>query len=117
LLAPYRSTAGYARRSRLAWSENPLPQNTSHFGDTTLVVRDLQRALEVFGEFFYFVEDFLRLFSEIIDHAIDHFRLATDEFERGDHKGQVVIDIVPQVGKFPVYVSDLLGAERDSLSG
>jgi hypothetical protein len=36
LLAPYRSTAGYARRSRLAWSENPLPQNTSHFGDTTL---------------------------------------------------------------------------------
>src|SRR5881396_375781 len=37
LLAPYRSTSGYARRSRLAWTENPLPQNTSHLGGTTLV--------------------------------------------------------------------------------
>src|SRR2546422_10883254 len=27
---------GYARRSRLAWTEKPLPQNTSHLGDTTL---------------------------------------------------------------------------------
>src|SRR5206468_8200101 len=36
LLAPYRSTSGYARRSRLAWTEKPLPQNTSHLGDTTL---------------------------------------------------------------------------------
>ena len=36
LLAPYRSTSGYARRSRLAWTENLLPQNTSHLGDTTL---------------------------------------------------------------------------------
>jgi hypothetical protein len=36
LLAPYRSTSGYARRSRLAWSEKPLPQNTSRLGDTTL---------------------------------------------------------------------------------
>src|SRR5881296_1117558 len=39
LLAPYRSTSGYARRSRLAWTENPLPQNTSHLGDTTLGLR------------------------------------------------------------------------------
>src|SRR5439155_1049791 len=52
LLAPYRSTSGYARRSRLAWTEKPLPQNTSHLGDTTLVrpghIRlptDLARAL------------------------------------------------------------------------
>src|SRR6266542_3532918 len=30
LLTPYRSTSGYARRSRLAWTEKPLPQNTSH---------------------------------------------------------------------------------------
>src|SRR2546422_2794494 len=37
LLTPYRSTSGYARRSRLAWTEKPLPQNTSHLGDTTLV--------------------------------------------------------------------------------
>ena len=26
LLAPYRSTAGYARRSRLVWPKNPLPR-------------------------------------------------------------------------------------------
>jgi hypothetical protein len=26
LLATYRSTAGYARRSRLVWPKNPLPQ-------------------------------------------------------------------------------------------
>src|SRR3989449_7151745 len=36
LLAPYRSTAGYARRSRLASAQNPLPRMCSYFGDTTL---------------------------------------------------------------------------------
>src|SRR6266516_8024679 len=35
LLAPYRSTAGYARRSRLASAQNPLPRMHSYFGDTT----------------------------------------------------------------------------------
>src|SRR5207249_11381723 len=29
LLAPHRSTAGYARRSRLASAQNPLPRTTS----------------------------------------------------------------------------------------
>src|SRR5437870_10455347 len=38
LLTPCRSTSGYARRSRLAWTEKPLPQNTSHVGDTTLEI-------------------------------------------------------------------------------
>src|SRR5213594_4237976 len=36
LLAPYRSTAGYARHSRLASAQNPLPRMYSYFGDTTL---------------------------------------------------------------------------------
>src|SRR6266581_6253705 len=36
LLAPHRSTSGYARRSRLASAENPLPRMYSYFGDTTL---------------------------------------------------------------------------------
>src|SRR5437016_4615141 len=36
LLAPHRSTAGYARRSRLASAQNPLPRMYSYFGDTTL---------------------------------------------------------------------------------
>src|SRR6266516_4639763 len=36
LLAPYRSAVGYARRSRLASAQNPLPRMYSYFGDTTL---------------------------------------------------------------------------------
>src|SRR5881628_831979 len=36
LLAPYRSTSGYARRSRLASAQNPLPRMYSYFGGTTL---------------------------------------------------------------------------------
>src|SRR5438876_10316883 len=36
LLAPHRSTSGYARRSRLASAQNPLPRMYSYFGDTTL---------------------------------------------------------------------------------
>src|SRR6266498_4119450 len=36
LLAPYRSTLGYARRSRLPSAQNPLPRMYSYFGDTTL---------------------------------------------------------------------------------
>src|SRR2546427_3891060 len=35
LLAPHRSTSGYARRSRLASAQNPLPRMYSYFGDTT----------------------------------------------------------------------------------
>src|SRR6058998_1753567 len=30
LLAPYRSTAGYARRSRLVWAKNPWPRTSSY---------------------------------------------------------------------------------------
>src|SRR2546427_950702 len=37
LLAPHRSTLGYAHRSRLASAQNPLPRMYSYFGDTTLV--------------------------------------------------------------------------------
>src|SRR5436190_24233519 len=35
LLAPHRSTLGYARRSRLASAQNPLPRMYSYFVDTT----------------------------------------------------------------------------------
>src|SRR5438132_8146702 len=45
LLAPYRSTSGYARRLRLAWTENPLPQNTSQSSDTTLAERAWSRVV------------------------------------------------------------------------
>src|SRR6266446_1424166 len=30
LLAPYRSTVGYARRSRLVWAKNPWPRTSSN---------------------------------------------------------------------------------------
>src|ERR1051325_3973475 len=30
LFAPHRSTAGYARRSRLVWAKNPLPRTSSY---------------------------------------------------------------------------------------
>src|SRR6476620_6112768 len=30
LLAPHRSTAGYARLSRLVWPKNPLPRTSSY---------------------------------------------------------------------------------------
>src|SRR5207249_6222747 len=30
LLAPHRSTAAYARRSRLVWAKNPLPRTSSY---------------------------------------------------------------------------------------
>src|SRR6266498_4893016 len=47
LLAPYRSTAGYARRSRLASAQNPLPRMYSYFGDTTLGAWDLGILLDM----------------------------------------------------------------------
>ena len=36
LLAPYRSTAGYARRSRLVCAKNPLPRKLTDLRDRTL---------------------------------------------------------------------------------
>src|SRR3989442_8395655 len=38
LLAPHRSTAGYARRSRLVWAKNPLPRTSLY-----LCLRPLRR--------------------------------------------------------------------------
>src|SRR5438874_8248858 len=38
LLAPHRSTVGYARRSRLVWAKNPLPRTPSY-----LCLRPLRR--------------------------------------------------------------------------
>ena len=45
MLAPYRSTSGYARRSRLASAQNPLPRMYSYFGGTTLGGRASCKAL------------------------------------------------------------------------
>src|SRR2546427_11107739 len=44
LLAPYRSTAGYALRSRLVWAKNPLPRTSSY-----LCLRPLSQALCVYS--------------------------------------------------------------------
>src|SRR5256885_16561555 len=40
LLAPHRSTVGYARRSRLVWAKNPLPRTPSY-----LCLRPLSRSI------------------------------------------------------------------------
>src|SRR5207247_8104881 len=50
LLAPHRSTSGYARRSRLASAQNPLPRMYSYFRDTTLVVVLALSCLSFVGE-------------------------------------------------------------------
>src|SRR5207247_8323133 len=46
-LPPHRSISGYARRSRLASTQNPLPRMHSYFGDATqgvlLQIRRIQR--------------------------------------------------------------------------
>ena len=82
-----------------------------------LVVRDFQRSLELFGKLPDFLEDFLRLLGEITDHAIDHFRLATDQFQGCHHQGEMIIDVVSQVREFPMQLSHLLRTERNSLTG
>src|SRR5881296_2577322 len=48
LLAPHRSTAGYARRSRLVWAKNPLLRTSSYLclrplSDTTACTEQLRR--------------------------------------------------------------------------
>src|SRR2546426_4457305 len=43
LLAPYRSTAGYARRSRLVWAKNPWPRTSSYLCLTPLGRNDASR--------------------------------------------------------------------------
>src|SRR6058998_2395199 len=54
LLAPYRSTAGYARRSRLASAQNPWPRMYSYFGDTTLAPQgEDERASKNSGNHWY----------------------------------------------------------------
>src|ERR1051326_3807291 len=73
LLAPHRSTAGYARRSRLAWSEKPLPQNTSHLGDKTLAVAVGWRKGECVGQM-----------PDLLDRAVaeQHFHNVETHFHR-----------------------------------
>src|SRR2546427_12927531 len=44
LLAPYRSTAGYARRSRLVWAKNPLTRTSSY-----LCLRPLSTPFHKYG--------------------------------------------------------------------
>src|SRR6266699_6622628 len=46
LLAPHRSTAGYARRSRLVWAKNPLPRTSSYLCLRPLRLSGFVRAVE-----------------------------------------------------------------------
>ena len=44
LLAPHRSTAGYARHSRLVWAKNLLPRTSSYLCLRPLSLRGIERA-------------------------------------------------------------------------
>src|SRR6266571_4274867 len=44
LLAPHRSTAGYARHSRLVWAKNLLPRTSSYLCLRPLSFRGIERA-------------------------------------------------------------------------
>ena len=82
-----------------------------------LIARDAQCFLEFLGETLDFFEDFLRLFGQVIDHAVNHLRFAADQFQRGDHQGEMIVNVVPQVRKIPIQVSHLFRTERHSLAG
>ena len=86
-------------------------------GDANLIARDAQCFLEFLGEKLDFFEDFLRLLGQVVDHAVDHLRFAANQFQRGDHQCEMIVDVVPQVRKFPVQVSNLFRTERHGLSG
>jgi len=81
------------------------------------VAGDFQRPFEFFRELLDFVEDFLGLLGEVIDQARHHIGLAANEFERGDHQGEVIIYVMAQVRKFAIQIGDLFRAEGNSLTG
>ncbi|TMP97676.1 MAG: hypothetical protein E6L09_12875 [Verrucomicrobia bacterium] len=70
---------------------------------------DFQRPFEFFRELLDFVEDFFQ--------ARHHIGLAANEFERGDHQGEVIIYVMAQVRKFAIQIGDLFRAEGNSLTG
>ena len=86
-------------------------------GDANLFARDAQCFLEFLGKMLDFIENFLRLLGQVIDHAVDHVRLAANQFQRGDHQGKMIVDVVPQVRKFLIQVSHLFRTERHGLAG
>src|SRR5439155_9015286 len=78
LLAPHRSTSGYARRSRLASGQNPLPRMYSYFGDTTLLeeavdsdAQHTERSL-VFQTFVCFVQFLQRELRGFVEAFVVH---------------------------------------------
>jgi len=85
--------------------------------DDNLFARDLECSLEFVGKMLDFIENFLRLLGQVIDHAVDHVRFPADQFQRGDHQGKMIVDVVPQVRKFPIQVSHLFRTERHVLAG
>ena len=82
-----------------------------------LIARDAECFLEFLGETLDFFEDFLRLFGQVIDHAVNHLRFAANQFQRGDHESEMVVDVVPQVRELPVQVGHLIWTERHGLAG
>ena len=92
----------------LAWSEGP---------GARLLAGDVEGAFELLGALADFLEDFLGLLGEVVDHALDHVGLAPDQFQGGDHEGEVIIDVVAQVTQSAVQLGNLVRAERHCLAG
>jgi len=92
----------------------PIPAGA---GDVHLIASDAECFLEFLGEMLDFFEDFLGLLGQVIDHAVNHLRFAANQFQRGDHQGEMIVDVVPQVRKSPIQVSHLFRTERHGLAG
>ena len=85
--------------------------------EAKLIARDAQRLLEFLREMLDFFQDFLRLLGQVIHHAVNHFRFAANQFQRGNHQGEMIVDVVSQVGKLPIQISHLFRTERHRLAG
>jgi hypothetical protein len=57
------------------------------------------------------------LLSQVIDHAVNHLGFAANQFQRGDHQGEMIVNVVPQVRKSSIQVRNLFRTELHGLAG
>lgn len=58
----------------------------------------------------------LRLFHQVFDDSRRAVGFAADEFQRGHHQSQVIVDVMSHVRELAVQLRHLSGLERDGLS-
>jgi len=74
---------------------------------------DLEGGFEVFGKSRNGVSDFLGLAGEGVQHGIAALGLAADHLHGGEHKGDVIVHVMTQIGEFLFQLTNLFHAERD----